>query len=364
MATLYKYSILITFAHPNPNLEGVRTQVSYGPLRGQIDVFRFNKRSVRIIAIRAKKIPDTQQDLYGKPNAVNNQIQKAIEYYYITCPQLTRVSSITISYGTKRPFGTYQNADKYQQPLSYKRGAANSWMLTPAVASDILLYGGNGPTYRIALSYCLRAAVETNDFTIFSLLWRAFNALYRQGAHSTKDSDGLNFIKRVINSNYTALSLSNTMIVRYRIEFASLRWNKFIHNKVSFDASRRRSRQDGIGTRTFLTQYFDGGINSYFEQLLTDNISLSNRINLLRGTNVQTIKTHLRQNGIRGGFRDPDMLIILVKEYAYFLRNTLFHGAVDEPSFTLGEIQEKKELGMAKMWMENIIKDLLNNHLI
>ena len=364
MATLYKYSILITFAQPNPNLEGVRTQVSYGPLRGQIDDFRFNKRSVRIIAIRAKKIPDTQQDLYGKPNAVNNQIQKAIEYYYITCPQLTKVSSITIACGTKRPFDTYQNADKYQQPLTYKKGAINPWMLTPKAASDVLLYGGNGQTYRIALSYCLRAAVETNDFTIFSLLWRAFNALYRQGAHSSKDSDGLNFIKRVINSNYAALSLSNTSIVHYRTEFVSLRWNKFIRNKVSFDASRRRSRQDGIGTRTFLTQYFDGEINSYFEQLLINNRTLSTKINSLRGTNVRTIKTHLRQNGIGNGFRDSDILITLVKEYAYFLRNTLFHGAVDEPSFTLGEIQEQKELGMAKVWLENIIKDLLNNHLI
>lgn len=364
MATIYKYSILITFAHPNPNLAGNQAQVSYGPMPIQIDQFRFNKRSIRIIGNRARKIPDTQQDLYGNANAINNQIQKAIEYYYITCPQLTRVSSITIACGTKRPYYTYQNANMYQQPLSYRRGAVNPWMLTPAVASDVLLYGGNGPTYRIALSYCLRAAVETNDFTIFSLLWRAFNALYRQGAHSSKDSEGLNFVKRVIYSNYGALSLSNTSILKYRTDFASLRWNKFIHNKVSFDTRNRSSRLDGIGTRTFLTRFYDGGINAHFEQLLTNNRSLSNRINLLRGTSTHRIVSFLHTNGIGTGFRDSDVLIILVKEYAYFLRNTLFHGAVDEPSFTLGEIQEQKELGMAKVWLENIIKDLLNNHLI
>lgn len=360
----FKYSILITFAHPNPNLSGVQTQVSYGPVPTQRDEFRFNKRSVRIIAHRARKIPDTQQDLYGKPNAINNQIQKAIEYYYITCPQLTKVSSITISCGIKRPLTTYQNADKFQQPLAYRRGATNPWMLTPRVADDVLLYGGNGPTYRIALSYCLRAAAETNDFTVFSLLWRAFNALYRQGSHSSKDSDGLNFIKRVVSSNYGVLSLSNTSILQYRTDFDNLRWSKFIMNKVSFDTKPRSMRFDGIRTRTFFTQFYDGGINNYFEQLLTSNRFLFNKVNSLRGTSAHRIVSFLQTNGVRTGFRDSDVLIILVKEYAYFLRNTLFHGAVDEPSFTLGEIQEQKELGMAKVWLENIIKDLLNNHLI
>ena len=364
MSTQYKYSILVTFVHPNPNLAGVRTPVSYGPLQTQIDEFRFYKRSVRIIANRAKKIPDTQQDLYGKPNAINNQIQKAIEYYYITCPQLTRVSSITIACGTKRPLTPYQNADKYKQPLAYKRGVVNPWVLSPEVASDVLLFGGNGPTYRIALSYCLRATVESNDFTIFSLLWRAFNALYRQGAHSSKDSAGLNFIKRVLFSNYGALSLSNSAISQYRTDFASLRWNKFIMNKVSFDTRPRRMHYDGTGTRTFLTHFYDGGINNYFEQLLTTNRSLVNKINSLRGTNIHRIFSYLRAPGIGSGSRDSDVLIILVKEYAYFLRNTLFHGAVDEPSFTLGEVQEQKELGMARVWLENIIKDLLINHLI
>lgn len=366
MATIYKYSILVTFTHSNPNLTGSREQVSYGPMPVHVDEFRFNNSSVRILANRVKRIPDTQQDLYGKPNAINNQIHKAIEYYYITCPRLTKVSSIQITCRTKTTSYSYANANAYQQPLIYKRGEVNQWMLPPAVAHEMLQYGGNGPTYRMALSYCLRASVESNNFTIFSLLWRSFNALFRQGSHSPIDAKGLNYIERLINNNYNVLTHSNASILQYRTDFSLLRWPKFILAKISYDALQynRRTHQNGIKTRTFLMHFWDGSINYYFEQLLARNKALSRRINLLRGTNLNTIVRHLQANSIANGLRDQDVLIILIREYAYFLRNTLFHGAVDEPNFTLGEIQEQKELKIATTWLTNIIKDLLNNHLI
>lgn len=365
MATIYKYSILINFAHRNPNLAGSREWVSYGPMPVHIDEFRFNNRSVRIFANRVKRIPDTQQDLYETANAINNQIQKAIEYYYITCPRLTKVSSIQITCRTKTTSYSYINAITYQQPLTYKRGVNNPWMLAPGVVRDMLLYGGNGPTYRIALSYCLRASVEKNNFTIFSLLWRAFNALYRQGSHSTRDSQGLNFIERTIIGNFPALLLCNAATHQYIIDFRTLRWSTFILNKITRDtALRSSSNRNGTSTRLFLTHYFDGRINDFLEQLLNTDRRLSSRIRALRGTNFHSIMAYLRSHGIASGFRNQDVLVVLVKEYAYFLRNTLFHGAVDEPSFTLGETKEQKELQMASIWLTNIIKDLLNNHLI
>ena len=43
MATIYKYSILITFAHPNPNL-AVLSPMSVGYNPTKADTFKFNKK--------------------------------------------------------------------------------------------------------------------------------------------------------------------------------------------------------------------------------------------------------------------------------------------------------------------------------
>ena len=365
MATIYKYSILITFAHPNPNL-AVLSPMSVGYNPTKADTFKFNKKSIRIRANRARKIQDTSHDLFEVANSLNNQIQKAVEFYYITCPVLTRISSIDIRYKTKTTNYTYQNSNTFIQPLAYGKGAPNPWCLQYSRVADMLQFAGNGPAYRNAISYCLRSIFEEDVFAIFSLLWRAFNALYSQHAGSPIDAKGLNQVEKVINNNYNHLTLSSANIIQYRNEFKKLRWNKFILNKVAFDVRRynKYTHKDGIGTRNFLTHYFDGVINDYFDQLLTNNTSLANKISALRGTSLLSIQLYQHANGINNGLRDIDILVILVKDYAYFLRNTLFHGAVDEPSFTLGTTQEQKELKMASEWLENLIKDLLNNQLI
>ncbi len=365
MATIYKYSILITFVHPNPNLAALSPRpVGYNPTKS--DTFKFNKRSIRIIADRTNKLNDNTHDLYETANSINNQIQKAIEFYYITCPVLTRVSSIDIRYRTKLTSYTYQHSNTFHQPLAYGKGGQNPWCLQPQSVENLLQFAGNGPAYRNAISYCLRSALEKDNFTKFSLLWRAFNALYSQNAGTPVDSKGLSQIEKIINQNYNNLTLSNTKIFQYRREFRELRWSKFIQNKVTFDTRRynKYTHKNGLGTRNFLTHYFDGVINDYFDQLLTNNTSLANKISALKGTSLHSIQLYQRANGLHNGLRNIDILVIITKDYAYFLRNTLFHGTVDEPSFTLGTTQEQKELGMAKVWLENLIKDLLNNRLI
>lgn len=365
MATKYKYTISIVFVHPNSNLAALSPmQVEYYP--ALTDTFKFYTKSIKIIAERWKKINDSVQDLYETENAVNLQIQKAVEFYYITCPKLTKISRIDIKVESNKTKYTYSNASSYKQPLPYHRNVTNDWCLPVASVSDMMLLNGNGPSYRIALSYCLRTIVKSNDFSEFSLLWRAFNALYHRASRSPMDAQGLGHIKRLISANYANFKKSQSQLPNYIRQYTSLRWKTFLNTRIGLDQVRVNSTTNlqGTSTRNFLLQYRDCRINQLFYDILQGNRSIRDKIRNLRGTSLGTINTHINQCIATNQQYDEEILILLANNYAYFLRNTLFHGVVDDPYFAIGHTKEQEELGMAKVWLENLIKDLLNNHLI
>lgn len=325
----------------------------------------YNK-SIKIIAERWKKINDSVHDLYETENAINLQIQKAVEFYYITCPRLTKISRISIKVETNTTQYIYANANNFKQPLPYHRNIVNTWCLPVNIVSDMLLLNGNGPAYRIALSYCLRTIVKSNDFSEFSLLWRAFNALYRRASGSPIDAHGLNQIKRLVLANYANFINSQAQMPNNIIQYPSLRWKTFLNTKLGLDQARvnPNTHLNGTGTRYFLLHFQDCRINQLFGDLLQENSSIRSKIRNLRGTSLHTINTHINQCIIAGHHCNEEILTLLAINYAYFLRNTLFHGVVDDPYFAIGHTKEQDELGMAKVWLENLIKDLLNNQLI
>ena len=363
MATLHKYSILITFAHPNPDLAAIQSRpVSYQGAR--TDTFCFNAQSIRIYANRYYKIHDNNIDLYQKTNLINLQIHKAIELYYATCSVYTHVRSINIKIKTnssKSKYKDYITANTFTQPLPRNIKGVNTWKFAPNDMLPMLGIDAKANAYQIALSYCLKSATENTDFAKFSNLWRAFNALYRYHSNSSMDSRGLRSMEAIIRTHYMRLSLCRTMIPNYASLLTSLRWRKFIINKISIDKSRRPSH--GTGTSDFLTHYHDYRINRIFNRFV-NNIGIWFNIVSVQNIVPQNIQQHIQTNISAHRQIQREILMLLIKDYAYFLRNTLFHGAVDEPSFTLGTTQEQKELKMASVWLENLIKDLLNNHLI
>lgn len=365
MATKYKYTISIVFVHPNSNLAALSPmEIEYYP--ALTDTFKFYKKSIKIIAKRWKRINDSVQDLYETENAINLQIQKAVEFYYITSPRLTKISRISIKVESNKTQYTYSNANNYKQPLPYHRNISNKWCLPVVSVLDMMQLNGNGPAYRIALSYCLRTIVRSNDFSEFSLLWRAFNALYRRASKSPIDAHGLGHIKRLISANYANFTQSQSQLPNYIRQYSSLRWKTFLSTKLGLDMARVNptTNLQGTSTRNFLLQYKDCRINQLFFDILQENRHIRDKIWNLRGTSLRTINTHINQRITANQQYDAEILILLVNNYTYFLRNTLFHGAVDDPYFAIGHTKEQEELGMAKIWLENLIKDLLNNHLI
>ena len=358
MATLYKYSILINFANRNMNLSGQpRMNVPYNA--NLSDIFCFNTSSIRIYAERYIRISDDEVSLYHKSYSINKQIQKAIEYYYLTCPVYTHVQAIYIRIKTNSKKARYS---------SYT-SANNEWFFTPTDIQPMLDEDTKASAYRIILSYCLKSATENTDFAKFSNLWRAFNAIYRYGSHSSMDKKGLTHIENIIIQNYHLLTKCGQYIATLKGNFPSLRIYQMIHNRIRRDKEQfnRRAHRHGHGTFDLLTQYRDERLISAFNTNLSFNRgALCNYIQQLSPNQLVDIQTHLTQHLPPAPVvhDDAELVSFLITKYAYYLRNTLFHGVVGEPSFKLGETQEQKELGMAKVWLENIIKDLLINHLI
>jgi len=371
MATLYKYSILINFANRNVNLSGQpRMNVPYS--KTHFDTFCFNASSIRIYAERYIRIQDDEVSLYHKHHSINFQIQKAIEYYYVTCPVYTHVQAIYIRIKTdskKAKFSSYTAANRFNEPLSKRLKGNNEWFINPTDIQPMLNEDTKAYAYRIILSYCLKSATENTDFAKFSNLWRAFNATYRYGSHSSTDKNGLNHIENIIIQNYQHLTKCGQYIATLRGTFPSLRIYQMIHNHIQRDRERfnLRTHQHGQVTYSLLTQYRDERIiNSFSMNLSFNSGALCNYIQQLTPNHLVDIQNyhshHLSPYPVIRD--DAELLSFFITKYAYFLRNTLFHGAVGEPSFKLGETQEQKELGMAKLWLENLIKDMLNNHLI
>lgn len=216
MATLYKYSILINFANRNVNLSGQqRMNVPYNA--AHFDTFCFNASSIRIYAERYIRIHDDEVSLYHKHHSINQQIQKAIEYYYITCPVYTHVQAIYIRIKTnskKSTYSSYTSANRFNEPLSKRLRGNNEWLLTPADIQPMLNEDAKASAYRIILSYCLKSSTENTDFAKFSNLWRAFNAMYRYGSQSSTDKNGLNHIKNII-IQITNISLNVVNILQH-----------------------------------------------------------------------------------------------------------------------------------------------------
>lgn len=372
MATKYRYSISIQFTRPNPNLTTGSILVPYLSRLGYMDAFHINKKSIRIIADRDELYEDNANLWFGKKKAISIQIYKAIEYYYITSSVLPKVSSITIMRRTLKSWKSvkYGCTSNFQQPLPNK-GLIPNKLLNANFVQPMLGADARGVTYRIFLSYWLKSVIEESNFSKFSNLWRAFNAIFRYVAGSSQDSKGLQAIENIIYNNYSYLT--NCQIygsMNYR-SLKALRWGFLINTKITFDKERHniRTGQDGMSTNNMMTHYTDDRIIHIWKFFVEGRGIIQFRLSTLQVSQKTTIINYLHQHyyhrlGIPKVNEDKEVFALLITKYAYFLRNSLFHGAVEEVSFKMGSTPEDTDLEKAKEWLYALIEDMVNNNLI
>lgn len=255
------------------------------------------------------------------------------------------------------------------------------------IKKEILLSVLNYKNKRLrnTLLYFIQSLSAPDSKRKFERLWMSFNCLYSFDKTVVKESEKLKYIKnRCVSSNskYFSQSLNIADIKANEKYLMDLRWEKFLKNKLDFELSlNRKDLKNKKEESEIYEKFYDEIYKTYSDYRILDclvtrltsksfyikktdktsdtktvfvNTDLINKLDKKRISNEKKLNKNKH-----------NCLQLLGIDYAYFLRCTFFHGAVNDSYYELLKIDAfDNELNIINPILSSLIIDLINSKLI
>jgi hypothetical protein len=202
-----------------------------------------------------------------------------------------------------------------------------------------------------AITHLIKALDSKGPFERFDRLWRAFNALYKAFAGSTKDSDCHIALANDIRLNpakYPLAIAKVSPLTKSQIR-QHTRWNLMLQNNYP-TAPKTKALRDTIVRTT------DSRILEIYRDTLT-----------IRKAHLQTAgyfnaaNTHINAFLAAPQANHSDVVTTLCVKYMYFVRNKIAHAERTDAGFAFlrGSAEESEILWLTPM-LEALVIDLVN----
>lgn len=230
------------------------------------------------------------------------------------------------------------------------------------------------------LLYLLQAISAEDNKRMFERLWMAFNCLYSFDKNESSEQNKLNYIKNnciTKNKKFFNLSLKITDELMNEEIISNFRWQKYLSNKLRFQlqynnkkkVTEKKTESDIYESfyRDIIQAYNDYRILNCFNNRLKNKAFYTHKDGnvLVSSETLDKLQTKTQRNNTSKKTKQVECLKSLAIDYAYFLRCTFFHGAVNDAYYELLKIDSfDDELKIINEALYALIIDLLNSKLI
>ena len=224
-------------------------------------------------------------------------------------------------------------------------------LIAPNKAELLMQETEPGKAVLYAITHLIKALDSNGPFERFDRLWRAFNALYKAFAHSTKDSDCHIELANDIRKHPTRYPLSIIKVSSLTTSQIRehTRWNLMLQNNYP-TAPRTKALRDSI-TRT---------TDNRILEIYRDTLPIR-QAHLVTAGYFNAATAHIASELANPQVNPSDVVVTLCVKYMYFVRNKIAHAERIESGFTFlrGSADESEILWLTPM-LEALIVDLIN----
>lgn len=223
--------------------------------------------------------------------------------------------------------------------------------IDPTKAALLMEETDRGRAVLYAMTHLIKALDSKGPFERFDRLWRAFNALYKAFAGTTKDSDCHIALANDIRLDPTRYPLSVARVAplsKAQIR-QHTRWNLMLQNNHP-TAPRTKALRDTI-VRTS---------DSRILEIYRDTLSIR-QAHLITAGYFNAVSTHINAGLAAPQVNHSDVVTTLCIKYMYFVRNKIAHAERTDSGFVFlrGSAEESEILWLTPM-LEALIVDLIN----
>lgn len=224
-------------------------------------------------------------------------------------------------------------------------------LIDPNRAALLMEETDRGRAVLYATTHLIKALDSKGPFERFDRLWRAFNALYKAFAGSTKDSDCHIALANDIRSNPGRYPLSVAKVAPLTKDQIRqhTRWNLMLQNNHP-TAARTKALRDTI------VRIEDSRILKIYRDTLPIR-----KAHLIAAGYFNAVNSHISAGLAAPQVNHSDLVTTLCVKYMYFVRNKIAHAERTDSGFAFlrGSAEESEILWLTPM-LEALIFDLIN----
>lgn len=346
----YKYTVTVKFEKSRLECKKGQFRAPYPKGLNHMDTFTFNAKSLVLNASRTRKY--LGGDILSNSNhTITKQLTKGLLCYYALAENFPRITKITI--GLKHKYKEVFKSDVlyFQQPLRIKNNMPKSYLSAGFVLKDIFKDSEKAKAIRIAISYWLQGMSSLDAQYKFFHFWQAYNAIFRYQSKTKTDRKGLqdmrNFVLLEHLKFHNSINKAQELVMNQLLN--KLRWSKFIVHDYS--------PSEGKKFHKFITNFSDKNIIQIFSRYYKAREQSLRNCGLLLD-----VQLHITSNCNTD--KIIEIAILLCNNYAYFLRNSLFHGEFQDYSFKIIPDHIDEEFKILNSMLEQFLLYLIENHQI
>lgn len=318
------------------------------------DKFIFKSSLIKIECKRRNS--QKKEEIENNPsNTIHLQIKRALLLYYAANAQKARVYSISVYklLNNQKVSMVDLKYDEKNQPIRLQPVPMTYQFPLVRLCDNTL--GVSHIQFEKVLSHWLGAWTTKERYDRFARFWRCLEQLSKRSYHGANPNEKncLEALRAFMlpNSVYFPLACSqvDTMTTR---ELRSFQWKLLIYNNFKKTAGQRK-----------YDEYRDQFVLAYSDERVMHMLqdTLVYREQELRNKNVYTaITNHLTTELNTPHKNNIDVVTILSAYYAYYTRNKIFHGELQERTFSISNTSEDGIVDKLNVLLEKVTFELIN----
>ncbi|HEY9017663.1 hypothetical protein [Thiomicrospira sp.] len=346
-----EYQITIDMDANSSRLLLDKEQVPYPQSQSYCDELTIKENKIYIVANRSGAI-DLNGIFTNHQSALYRQITKSLVYYYCAVRKPVQIKKIKIEHVAKKSSKQVTlNKKDIKQVVDNNASLEALKDINLTGLKTIFLENNKAHGFLFGLTYLIKSLHADSKHGMFENQWKAFNAIYKAVANTSKDFDCHRIIRSdlVNNPNSYPLVLNKVSMLEEQEIRRNTRWVKFIHNDFSTAGQTRAFKE-------FLLRNEDHRLMKVFK----DTLPVRKDFLEAEGFYNEVMK-HLNDN--QATVNDSHLAATLCIKYAYFVRNKLIHAENIESGFRLVPLnKEEEEVTWLSSMLILLIIDLINDN--
>lgn len=364
-----KYILTINFSQsdgcllPNilkeiePNIES-----GYPSNNGRMDKFTFDEYSVEIEMERDVKI-DSENVLSKSNGSVFHQIKKALLVFYTASLGWPSVKNIVLTTFDSKGKAKNKIIKEFRQPIQNTNEDNEAFRPDNAsFVKYVMLENEEGNAFRNSIVNYLLSFTDSSIYSSFEKAWRALDILGLYNADTTKESESLALLKKLIYEHPEFFNNLMNILVKQTtdedaascmiggfMKLSTFKWFDLLIPLVNEEKINDLARR--------LTEFKDFRINNLFHWMINENRKLKDFLE--EKGKLEEIEKHFEsckeiENPI-------DFVVLFCISYSYFIRSKITHAEIFDNSFSLELTKEEKQIEMLTGSLQRLVKTIYSN---